>query len=765
MDKLTHEQLLERIDVLEKEASRLREQAVYLERLFNSAPEAIIWHDNDDVIVNVNDEFVKMFGYSKEEAIGRRINDLVAPKDYIDQAEMYSSMVLHGKRIEGDSKRKRKDGSLFDVSILGAPIIHEGKQMGVFAIYRDITGRKKAEDEILLQKTYLERLFNSAPEAIVWHDNEDRIVNVNDEFTRMFGYTREEAIGRPINDLLVPEEMKEEGERFSSRVISGERIEADTRRMRKDGSLIDVWVIGSPITRDGKQMGDYAIYRDITERKKAEEEILVQKTYLEKLFNSAPEGIVWHDNDDVIVNVNEEFTQMFGYSREEAIGRKINDLVSPPEMRSEAAMFSHMVNHGDRVSADSRRMRKDGTVFDVSILGAPIFHEGKQIAVYAIYRDITERKRAEEEILLQKTYLERLFNSAPEAIVLHDNDDRIVNVNDEFTRMFGYSREEAVGKEINDLVTSPQLRAEAAEISRRIRKGEWIERESRRNRKDGSAMDVSILCAPIVHNGKQVGDYAIYRDITEKKRAEEARMRAETEARMARSIQMNFLPNADPVVAGYGIAGRSVPAMNVGGDYYDFIRLDDWRIAIGLGDVSGHGLPSALVMANLQATIRSQASFDSDPARCLERANALLYRSTDSRTFVSLFYGILDTRTHTLTYANAGQNWPVLFPASGIPRRLMSHGLVLGVLEESTYRNEVVSIGCGDRVLVYSDGVSEAMNEGKEQFGDERLVEIFRNMSGETPESVIGRIMSAVNTHSGRASQLDDMTLLVLERR
>ncbi|MCL5266636.1 MAG: PAS domain S-box protein [Bacteroidetes bacterium] len=286
-----------------------------------------------------------------------------------------------------------------------------------------------------IQKTYLERLFNSAPEAIVWHDNLDRIVNVNDEFTRMFGYSREEAVGRPINDLLVPEWLKAEGIDFSKRVIGGERIDADTKRKRKDGSLVDVWVIGSPIARGGKQIGDYAIYRDITERKKAEEEILVQKTYLEKLFNSAPEGIVWHNNDDVVVNVN-----------------------------------------------------------------------------------------------------------------------------DEFTKMFGYSREEAVGKQINDLVTSSDFRKEAADISGRIRRGEWVELESKRNKKDGTVMDVSILCAPIIYSNKQIGDYAIYRDITERKRAEEARVRAETEARTARNIQVNFLPDSDPVIPGYAIAGRSIPA-------------------------------------------------------------------------------------------------------------------------------------------------------------------------------------------------------------
>ena len=494
-------------------------------------------------------------------------------------------------------------------------------------------------------------------------------------------------------------------------------------------------------------------------------QLQIQAVYLERLFNSAPEAIIWHDNNDVIVNVNDEFTRMFGYTREEAIGKRINDLVAPKEYREHADMFSGMVLHGQRIEGDSKRKRKDGTVFDVSILGAPIIHDGKQMGVFAIYRDISERKKAEEEIILQKTYLERLFNIAPEAIVWHDNTDRIVNVNDEFTRMFGYSRDEAVGRPINDLLVPDGLKGEGVDFSKRVIGGERIEADTKRRRKDGSLVDVWVIGSPISRGGKQIGDYAIYRDITERKKAEEARLQAETEARTARNIQMNFLPGSDPVVPGYAIAGKSIPALNVGGDYYDFIRLDEHRIAVGLGDVSGHGLSSALVMANLQATIRSQASFDPDPARCLERANKLLYHSTDSHTFVSLFYGMLDTTRHTLAYANAGQNWPMIFSPAGAPRRLARHGLVLGVREDSAYEEEEINIEAGDVLILFSDGVIEAMNVNREQFGDERLIDTVRRAANSSAKGAIDAIISAVTAHAGKASQADDMTVVVLERK
>ncbi len=502
----------------------------------------------------------------------------------------------------------------------------------------------------------------------------------------------------------------------------------------------------------------------IKDLKKTEEELYLQKTYFEKLFNSAPEAISLLDDNDFIVDVNEEFTKMFGYSREEAIGKQINELVAPEKLQGEASKLSHKALQRETVEIDSKRKRKDGTLVDVSILCAPIIHEGKQVGDYAIYRDITERIKAEEELRIEKTYLEELFNSAPEAIVLHDINDIVVNINKEFTRMFGYSREEAIGKPINDLVASEDFKKHAAMNSYMVTHGKRTDNDSKRKRKDGTLFDVWIIGAPIIDNGKQMGVYAIYRDITERKKAEEARIRSLEEARMARNIQVNLLPKSNPEIDGYDISGMSIPALNVGGDYYDFIRLDDYRLAIGLGDVSGKGLAAALVMSNLQATIRGLASFDVTANECLERANRLLFRSIDSKTFVSLFYGILDTKKNTLCYANAGQNSPLIFSPEKKPVPLKTHGLVLGAQEDVSYQQEEISINPGDRLLIYSDGISEAMNEGKEEFGDEKLLEMVQRYCSYSADELIENIITAVKLHFGNAPQNDDMTMVIIER-
>ncbi|MBN2572060.1 MAG: SpoIIE family protein phosphatase, partial [Ignavibacteriales bacterium] len=399
------------------------------------------------------------------------------------------------------------------------------------------------------------------------------------------------------------------------------------------------------------------------------------------------------------------------------------------------------------------------------ILGAPIIHNGKQIGDYAIYRDITEEAKFNEELLVQKTYLEELFNSAPEAIVLHDNSDYIINVNKEFCKMFGYSKEEVIGKKINDIVASNEYKENARLLSKMVCSGSPVEHESIRKQKDGTLFDVSILGAPIISNNKQMGVYAIYRDITEHKIAEETRIRIQEEAKMARNIQMNFLPKSNPEVVGYDIAGKSIPALNVGGDYYDFIWIDENRLVVIIGDVSGNGLSAAMVMANLQATIRSQASFEYNPQKCLERANKLLYKSIDSKTFISLFYGVLDLKTNLFQYANAGQDLPIKFSINKEPTTLTIHGVALGLLENSNYQNGETIIEPSDTLILYTDGIIESMNEKREQFGKGRLLEIVQQKIERASKEIVEDILSIAKAHCKIEGLNDDMTTVIIKRK
>ncbi|MCX6137731.1 MAG: SpoIIE family protein phosphatase [Ignavibacteriales bacterium] len=246
---------------------------------------------------------------------------------------------------------------------------------------------------------------------------------------------------------------------------------------------------------------------------------------------------------------------------------------------------------------------------------------------------------------------------------------------------------------------------------------------------------------------------------------EQALMRMQEEVRLASKIQAQLLPDKSPDISGYRLLGRTIPAQVVGGDYFDFIPIDEHRLAICLGDVSGKGLPASLLMANLQATLRSQTLNVESPKICLERSNRLLFQSTSPEKFATLFYGILNSESHTLSFSNAGQDPPCLLSNGKNVRRLATGGIPLGMLPEFRYEEESTVLAPGDTLVMYSDGVTEAMNGEGVQFGEERLASLLLRCRTESPETIIGQIVDAVKHHAGPIPQSDDITIVVLNRR
>ena len=235
------------------------------------------------------------------------------------------------------------------------------------------------------------------------------------------------------------------------------------------------------------------------------------------------------------------------------------------------------------------------------------------------------------------------------------------------------------------------------------------------------------------------------------------------EMRLAYNIQMNLLPK-NPTVEGYDIAGKSIPAKTVGGDYFDFMETGPNCLCICLGDVSGKGMPAALLMSNLQATLRGQAMQDCIPDNCINNSNLLLYRSTTTDKFATLFYGMLNTEEHQLCYCNAGHNWPFLFKANGEILRLEVGGPVLGIIEDFAYSGDSVKLDPGDLLVIFSDGITEAIDEKETMFDEENLKEVIRNNMANNSVEIIDNIIKSVEDHAGSTSQMDDMTLVVLRR-
>ncbi len=247
--------------------------------------------------------------------------------------------------------------------------------------------------------------------------------------------------------------------------------------------------------------------------------------------------------------------------------------------------------------------------------------------------------------------------------------------------------------------------------------------------------------------------------------AEKEYHRVREEIRLAARIQLDLLPKVHPNIEGYEVAGASIPAQEVGGDYFDYIQIDDNRMAICLGDVSGKGLPASLVMANLQATLRGQTYPGVSAKECIIRSNMLLHRSTSQDKFVTLFYGILDTRSHDFVFSNAGHDNPFFLNGDTTIARLQTGGIVLGAIEQFPFEEDRIRFQPGDLLVICSDGIAEAMNMKNEFFEEERIADTILKYRHYSAHDLMDKILSVVKKFIGKRAQSDDMTLVVLKRK
>jgi sigma-B regulation protein RsbU (phosphoserine phosphatase) len=254
------------------------------------------------------------------------------------------------------------------------------------------------------------------------------------------------------------------------------------------------------------------------------------------------------------------------------------------------------------------------------------------------------------------------------------------------------------------------------------------------------------------------------RELAEKNAAlEKAQAQLKAELEVARSLQLAILPSAFPARPGCDAAARMIPATTMGGDFYDYIELPDGQIGLVIADVSGHGVPAAFFMAVARTNLRELAARHTDPGECLAETNDALCAQNPLDLFVTVFYCILEPKSGGLRYANGGHNPPYVRRAAGPVEPLDgAGGLVLGAMAGVKYPTHTVQLLRGDRLVLYTDGVTEAFNPTEELYGAQRLVDEVQVHGGGTPTALVERICQSVTNFAGLAPQSDDITLTVL---
>lgn len=241
------------------------------------------------------------------------------------------------------------------------------------------------------------------------------------------------------------------------------------------------------------------------------------------------------------------------------------------------------------------------------------------------------------------------------------------------------------------------------------------------------------------------------------------RIRVRDELEVARELQEDLLPHDVPPIPGYDFAHSYRTANEVGGDYYDLTPLPDGRISLLVGDASGHGMAAGLVMAIANATLKTALDLDPRPERVIALLNRTLCRTGTKRTFMSVFYALLDPQTGSLEYVCAGHPFPVLRRADGTLEELGCGCLPLGMREPLEVQPETVQLQPGDMVLLYTDGLAEALDsQGREAFGYPRIAALTGD--GGSPRNVHDRILKAFDRHVGGEPLKDDVTVLIAAR-
>jgi serine phosphatase RsbU (regulator of sigma subunit) len=235
----------------------------------------------------------------------------------------------------------------------------------------------------------------------------------------------------------------------------------------------------------------------------------------------------------------------------------------------------------------------------------------------------------------------------------------------------------------------------------------------------------------------------------------------ERELAIAREVQRELLPRACPVMPGLLLSGACRPAIGVGGDYYDYLQFSEDRLGLVIADVAGKGIPAALLMAGLQASVRSLAGPAVEPGEVNRRLNGMLYRSTSTARYATLFFAIYDARRRLLQYSNAGHFPPLHIKAKSV-ERLTADGIPLGLMEEALYGQGQREMETGDLLAMYTDGIVEAPSPEGVEFGEDRLVEVLRRHENTNLDSLVLVVMDELSRWTHGAAAHDDATLVLV---
>lgn len=727
----------------------------------------------------VNRAAATLLGYDEKELINQPLANLCASESETAHWQTAIATTLDhdadqniSKSFEGAlvTKANNKIPVLISLSVLPG---ENADKIDIVLLIQDIRDRKEQDKELFL----MHRAVEQSTSAVLITDRTGRIEYINPKYTELTGYNSKELLGQNPKILQSGYTDSDHYKSMWRELFSTGEWRGEIKNQKKNGETYWVYESISAIKNNQGEITHFlAVEEDITRQKEAVSALTESEERFSQMGTMIGEWL-WEQNPDGYYSYSSiAVHQILGYSPDQVIGKHYTEFLTPQDKVNQ----QHYVTSRQPFYGLTNQYRhKDGHNVFTESTGLPIINaEGRLLKWRGVDRDITAQKYFQDALIESEQRKRLIIESSLDAIVMMDSYGLITDWNHQAEKMFGWPRNEAIGKSLGELIIPARFRNthwQGLQNFLHSGIGPILNRQIEHvgMRRDGSEFPAELYISPLKLGNAYVFSGFVH-DITERKASEQKIRQAQvnlaiarSEINIARQIQSSLLPSAPLKSDHFEITGRCLPADQVGGDYFDYFFRNENRMDMVIADVSGHSIGPALFMVEARSAIRTQANGAETPAQTLAVLNDFLFADlNNSDYFITMFYLQYDTAGQLLRFANAGHPPPLLLsPKQTTCRQLDGDGLILGVREHIVFEEKTIALGKGDLILIYTDGLIEAENAHGEFFGLERVSDIFIQHAQQPPQKIIDALLDALKQFCKKESFKDDITLMIFKRR
>jgi len=634
------------------------------------------------------------------------------------------------------------------------------------------TKTEQSKINLFIMQTAIEQ----SASAVVITNAQGSIEYVNPKFIELSGYSAEELIGHNPKILQAGNTSAQQYKAMWQALLETGEWQGELKNKKKNGEIYWAHECISVVKNERGEITNFlAVEEDITQRKQVESALIESEQRFTQMAEMTGEWLWEQDAKGYYIYSSSAVNTILGISPEMILGKHYSELLT---VEDKSTLQVNSTLNKPFYALCNNYLHKNGQRVITESTGLPITNnEGQLIKWRGVDRDITAKKHYHDALIESEKRTRLIIESALNAIVIMDADGIVNDWNHHAETMFGWSKQQAVGQQLEQLIIPQRLQnAHKQGLNHYLTSGEGpilnklIEQTA--VRRDGSEFPVELSVSPLKVGNSYIFSGFIH-DISERKQTEQQIRQAQinlayrqSEMNIARRIQSSLLPSAAIKTDDFEIEGFCLPADQVGGDYFDYFFSDQDNLDIVMADVSGHSIGPALFMVETRSTIRTQANWPTKPAETLTILNNFLYQDLDTADyFITLFYLQYNSKNKQLSFANAGHPPPLLLKQGELQcEQLDADGLIIGVRKNVSFEEKSFIMDTGDLILLYTDGLTEAENPAGEFFGIPAVCNILLQHAQHSPKFIIEIIIKQLKQFCQSNSFKDDVTLMIFKR-